>query len=166
MAMPDSILDMRFNQNEEDFVDDEHFLQATYRAGIEVEKKNALKAVKEAMKGSGSALSGKDGKEEFQGVPQDEIDNHKKIPEGCFRCGRNGYRTTDCYAQKTIEGTALPMGKSSAVGSGTEKCKREDEPATTTHAPKQPKTAAVKAEKEVDMRDVPVWIGNSDESDF
>jgi hypothetical protein len=229
MAMPDSILDMRFNQNEEDFVDDEHFLQATYRAGVQVEKKKALKAAKEAMKGSGSTPPGKDGKdgkegkkdsqgsgkgsgdgrdgkdgkkggknetahketgkstsggkskgtgesgnhtvwktikEAFQGVPQDEIDNHKKNPEGCFRCGRNGHRTTDCYAQKTIEGTALPMGKSSAVGSKTEKRKREDEPATTTHAPKQPKTAAVKAEEEVDMRDVPVWMANSDESDF
>jgi hypothetical protein len=72
----------------------------------------------------------------------------------------------DCYAQKTVEGTALPMGKSSAVGSRTEKRKREDEPATTTHALKQPKTAAVKAEEEIDMWDVPVWMENSDESDF
>jgi hypothetical protein len=63
MAMPDSILDMRFNQNEEDFMDDEHFLQATYRAGVQVEKKKALKAAKEAMKGSGSIQTGKDGKE-------------------------------------------------------------------------------------------------------
>jgi hypothetical protein len=63
MAMPDSILDIRFNQNEEDFMDDEHFLQATYRAGIQVEKKNALKAAKETMKGSRSVLMGKDGKE-------------------------------------------------------------------------------------------------------
>jgi len=29
LAMPDSILDMRFNQNPEDLVEDEHFLQAT-----------------------------------------------------------------------------------------------------------------------------------------
>jgi len=41
MAMPDSILDMRFNQNEEDPIDDEDFLQATYRAGIQVEKKKS-----------------------------------------------------------------------------------------------------------------------------
>jgi hypothetical protein len=67
MAMPDSILDMRFNQNEEHFVDDEHFLQATYRAGVQVEKKKALKATKEAMKGSGSAHPGKDGKDGKEG---------------------------------------------------------------------------------------------------
>jgi len=34
LAMPDSILEMRFNQNPEDLEDDEQFLQATYRAGI------------------------------------------------------------------------------------------------------------------------------------
>jgi len=30
MAMPDSILDMRFNQNQDNPVDNEPFLQATY----------------------------------------------------------------------------------------------------------------------------------------
>jgi hypothetical protein len=226
MAMPDSILDMRFNQNEEDFIDDEHFLQATYRAGVQIEKKKALKAAKEAMKtsgfvskdgkdgkegkkdgqgsgkGSGHSRDGKDGKkgknetahketgkstsggkskgtgesgnhtvwktikEAFQGVPQDEIDKHKKNPEGCFRCGRDGHRTTDCYAQKTIEGTVLPTGKTSAVASGTGKRKQEDDPAITAPIQKQQKTAALKTEEGVDMRDLPIWMGSSDKSDF
>jgi hypothetical protein len=147
MAMPDSILDMRFNQNAEDFADDEHFLRATYRAGLQVEKKKALKAAKEAMRNPGPSPKdnkdgkiGKDGqnsgqgsgkadnsrehgktgksetahketgkstsggkfartgesgnktvwktvKEAFQGVPQEEIDIHKKIDGGCYRCG-------------------------------------------------------------------------------
>jgi len=43
LAMHDSILDMRFNQNPEDLVDDEQFLHATYRAGIQVEKKRLLR---------------------------------------------------------------------------------------------------------------------------
>jgi len=55
MAMPDSILDMRFNQNEEDPVDDEGFLQATYRAGVQVEKKKALKQAKETMRSAAPA---------------------------------------------------------------------------------------------------------------
>lgn len=29
LVMPDSILDIKFNQNPEDIADDEHFLQAT-----------------------------------------------------------------------------------------------------------------------------------------
>jgi len=52
LAMPDSILDMRFNQNPEDLVEDEQFLQATYRASIQVEKKKALKGARELVKGT------------------------------------------------------------------------------------------------------------------
>jgi hypothetical protein len=62
MAMPDSILDMRFNQNEEDFVDDEHFLRATYKAGLQVEKKKSLKAAKEALRSGGHPKEDKDTK--------------------------------------------------------------------------------------------------------
>ena len=60
MAMPDSILDMRFNQNPEDFLDNEPFLQATYRAGLQVEKKKALKQAKEVMRGTGGGPTPKD----------------------------------------------------------------------------------------------------------
>jgi len=67
MAMPDSILDMRFNQNEEDPVDDEGFLQATYRAGVQVEKKKALKQAKEAMRSS---------------APTPKSDGRKDVPKG------------------------------------------------------------------------------------
>jgi len=52
LAMPDSILDMRFNQNPKDLVEDEQFLHATYRAGIQVEKKKALKGARELVKGT------------------------------------------------------------------------------------------------------------------
>ena len=64
MAMPDSILDMRFNQNEEDPIDDEDFLQATYRAGIQVEKKKALKAAKEAMRAGPAPAKGETKKDD------------------------------------------------------------------------------------------------------
>ena len=52
LAMPDSILDIRFNQSPEDLMEDEQFLQATYRAGIQVEKKKALKGARELVKGT------------------------------------------------------------------------------------------------------------------
>jgi len=56
--MPDSLLDMRFNQNPEDLADDEHFLQAIQCAGLHVEKKKALKNAKEAMRSQTSGGSG------------------------------------------------------------------------------------------------------------
>jgi len=52
LAMPDSILEMRFNQNPEDLMEDEQFLHATYRAGIQLEKKKALKGASELVKGT------------------------------------------------------------------------------------------------------------------
>ena len=67
MAMPNSILDMRFNQNPDDLIDDEPFLQAMYRASVQVEKKKALKSAKEAMRtatGHPPRDGRKDGKKE------------------------------------------------------------------------------------------------------
>jgi hypothetical protein len=105
-------------------------------------------------------------KEAFQGVSQNEIDNHKKIDGGCYRCGRPGHRTTDCYAQQTIEGTTLPVGKASAVVGGTMKRKNDETPAEAPPASKQAKIAAA-ATYDDEIREAPIWIQNeSDESDF
>jgi len=48
--MTDAILDMRFSQNEGEFIDDDDFLHATYRAGIQVEKRKALRATRELVR--------------------------------------------------------------------------------------------------------------------
>ena len=57
LAMPDSILDMRFAHYLGEFTDDEGFLQATYQAGIQVEKKKALKQAKEQIRGQTGGTS-------------------------------------------------------------------------------------------------------------
>ena len=62
-AMSDSILDMRFAYYIEEFLDDEHFLTATYNAGLQMERRKALKAAHEAQPGSGTGRrDGLDGK--------------------------------------------------------------------------------------------------------
>jgi hypothetical protein len=226
MAMPDSILDMRFNQNEEDFVDDEHFLRATYKAGLQVEKKKALKAAKEAIrsgghpkedkdtkggqgtgKGSGKDRRAQEGKTEtthkepkgatsggkaakpgngkksvwgstkeaLKGVAQEEIDAHKKgNKEGCYRCGQKGHFTTDCYAKATLKGTPLPAAPSAGITASACQGKRKradtdidvDPPIKQeVPEPKQTTTSAARTE-DLDMKDLPVWAEESDESDF
>jgi len=58
LAIHNAVLDMRFANYLEYFVDDEGFLQATYQAGLQVEKKKALKQGREQSKStvpSGSA---------------------------------------------------------------------------------------------------------------
>jgi len=63
LAMPDSILDICFAHYMEEFVDDEHFLMATYNAGLHVEWRKALKAARKAQPGSGTGRKdGPDGK--------------------------------------------------------------------------------------------------------
>jgi len=50
LAIPDALLGMRFAHYLEDFADDEGFLQATHQAGLQVEKKKALKQGREQMR--------------------------------------------------------------------------------------------------------------------
>jgi len=143
--MPDAVLDMQFAHYLEDFADDEGFLQATHQAGLQVEKKKALKTAKEAMRaGPAPTKEGrkddrhKDGqgkrppKQEetreprrnevrspkkdwgstgaaLKGVPQNEVDIHKKDRDNCWRCGRPGHRTYDCFSFQSVQGTALPL---------------------------------------------------------
>lgn len=51
-AMPDNIVDMRFTHSMEEFVDDEHFLTATYSAGLHVERRKALKVARDGAMGT------------------------------------------------------------------------------------------------------------------
>jgi len=48
--MSDAVVYIRFAHYLEDFVDDEGFLQATHQAGLQVEKKKALKLAREHAK--------------------------------------------------------------------------------------------------------------------
>jgi len=60
LAMPDSVLDMRFAHYLEDFTDEEGFLQATYQAALQVEKKKALRLAREHAKGQPVATGKRD----------------------------------------------------------------------------------------------------------
>ena len=50
LAMPESVMDMRFAHYLEDFADDEGFLQATFQAALQVEKKKVLRLAREQAK--------------------------------------------------------------------------------------------------------------------
>ena len=178
VAMTDAILDMRFSKNEDDLLDDEEFLHATYRAGIQVEKRKALKAARDLVRGAQAPRDDrkKEGKnpestrkepkepreprrdepekgrwygqktswvtkdEALKGVPAAEREEYGKSREDCWRCGRNGHKTYECYAGTTKKGTTLPIApwKVSAVGQG--KRKRDEEETTPA---KHQKVAAV-----------------------
>ena len=200
LAMNDAILDMRFNQNPEDLVDDDQFLHATYRAGIQVEKKKALKGARDLARGTqppkdnrqrdgggknpdktqketkepqrevrpdgteksrwyGQKASWVTKDEALRGVPTAEKEEYGRSREDCWRCGRNGHKTYECYAGTTKKGTALPAApwKVSAVGQGKRKREEEEAPAA-----KQQRIAAVETMNTDAAR--PLW--DDSESDF
>jgi len=154
LAIPDGILDIWFNQNLDDLVDDEQLLHATYRVGVQVEKKKALKQAKEAMRAQSATLA-KEGKKDDQGkgspdntrkdreparengnkeatrtgkrngffgkkgawpnkeaalvgVPARECKEYGKSMEDCWRCGRSGYKTFECFSFNTKNGMVRP----------------------------------------------------------
>lgn len=204
LAMPDSVLDMRFAHYLGEFVDDEGFLEATSQAALQVELKKALKVAKEATRAAPAPATRKDDrdkghrrvedrnprpqegnqgtrKDEFRphgkdswgttgaalkGVPQAEVDVHKKDRDNCWRCGRPGHGTYDCYAGTTTAGTALPKApwKVSAVDTAgpvtAPKRKREEEESSAVQPSKLQKVAAVDATEPTNL------CADSEDSDF
>jgi len=64
LALPEAVIDMCFAHYLGEFADDEGFLQATYQAALQVERKKALKQAKEQMKGQAGTPGGKTEKKE------------------------------------------------------------------------------------------------------
>jgi len=149
--MTDAVLDMRFAHYMGEFADDEGFLEATYQAALQVEKKKALRQAREQGKPAGSTPQTEEKRRDdwkkdprpprredrqearrdggrltkwentaaaLKGVPQQEIDAHKRNQDGCWRCGRTGHKTFECFSFQTVQGTALPAApwKAAAVG--------------------------------------------------
>jgi len=203
LAMTDAILDMRFSQNEGEFTDDDDFLHATYRAGIQVEKRKALRATRELVRATAppkpeaprKTPSSKptnteekpkdhpqrgtprtDRKTQYNqpghwaskdaaltGVPAKEREEYGRSSDDCWRCGRSGHRTYECFTGNTKKGTALPPApwRVSAVAmTAPEKRKQSEEP----DAPpaKQQKVAAADT---MDTDHGKLWE-NSEDSDF
>ena len=91
LAMPDAVLDMRFTHYLEDFAGDEGFLQATHQAGLQVEKKRALKQVREAARPTSKIRSEEKKKEEKKrNPPAEKLDNGSKNPRTGNEFGKPG----------------------------------------------------------------------------
>jgi len=73
---------MLFAHYLEDFVDDEGFLQATHQAGLQVEKKTALKQAWEQTKGtSSSGTNGKNDEQRKEGQDRKNSEGNKRGKE-------------------------------------------------------------------------------------
>ena len=91
------------------------------------------KGKEELQRSEGQPAKTKKGKlwkglrEVFQGVPQDEIDEHKKNAQGCWRCGRDNHNTYQCYARTSKKGTTLLEAPGRQISATTTAPKRKRE---------------------------------------
>jgi len=82
--------------------------------------------------------------------------------ENCWRCGRAGHRTFECFANSTKKGTMLPSAPLKGASSAKQKRTDGDDPETPAAA--KPHLSTVKG-KDSDMREATaVWA--DDESEF
>jgi len=97
----------------------------------------------------------------MRGVPAKEQEEYGQWHDNCWRCGRSGHRTYECFSFSTVKGTTLPtaLWKAATAGQkrGSEDGEVEESPAT-----KQQKVAAVET-METDAV-APLW--EESDSDF
>jgi len=129
LAMPDAVLDMRFAHYLEDFADDEGFLQATHQAGLQVEKKKALKLAREHVKAP-TGTTGKRDEGKKDGQSKKSSDNPRKGKETereprdqSHKNSGNEYRGTGRWASETATFEGVPFSET-REHTGTRGCHR------------------------------------------
>jgi len=93
LAIPDAVLDMRFAHYLEDFADDEGFLQATHQAGLQVEKKKALRMAREVMR-AGPAPAKKEERRKEEGRPTTRTEKQEPRKNNSRAPKTNGWEST------------------------------------------------------------------------
>jgi hypothetical protein len=103
-------------------------------------------------------------KDALAGVNHAEVEEHKAAKAGCWRCGRDGHHSTECYARTTKRGTALPATPGVAAAVGKRPCEEEEEEADVSDIPtaKKRDTSAAVIQCE-EGREVPLWAEDSGE---
>lgn len=112
------------------------------------------------------------GRDALEGVPQAEIDRHKRENADCWRCGKKGHKMHNCYCKQTVAGTPLrDAPRTSKDTVSATKRKRDFVPVMSGALPpnsqKRAKVAAVQDEDKAMTEAPPIWVrDSSEESDF
>ena len=83
LAVSRAIIDMRFASHMDEFMDDEHFLTATYEAGVHVEQRKALEELQSGRKEKeGPNLGNNSGKNQKHQQKNNLCSEHPDAPDG------------------------------------------------------------------------------------
>jgi hypothetical protein len=98
-------------------------------------------------------------KEALQGRSEDMITKHKDTKANCWRCGREGHYTVDCYAKKPENGDDIVK----AALSSARKRKTSDNDTVSSTTVKKAKVGAVVTDAKEETR---IWELESKNEDF
>jgi hypothetical protein len=101
-------------------------------------------------------------KDAVVGVNHAEAEEHKAAKAGCWRCGRDGHHSTECYARTTKHGTALPATPGVTAAVGKRQCEEDEADLSDTPTAKKRDASAAAIQCE-EGREVPLWAGDSEE---
>ena len=123
LAMLESVMDMRFAHYLEDFADDEGFLQATYQAALQVEKKKALRLARQQARAP--APVGKRDEKKKDGRSSDNTQKGKEAEKEPHHKGNKGgeYGGTGRWASEAAAFQGVPDGESREYAA-TQECHR------------------------------------------
>jgi len=127
LVMPDLILNMRFTHYLENFADDEGFLQATYQAALQVEKKKALRLAREHKRAQpGKRENEKMGENRKEVRPLRPAPKETNKEHRAVRTGASEYGGTERWASKAaaFEGVPVTEKREQAAGRGCHQCGR------------------------------------------
>ena len=124
LAMPQAIIDMRFAHHMGEFVDDEHFLTATYEAGLHVEQRKALEELRSGKKEKEGPKPGKDSGKSRKGQGE------KEDPKQAEKAGSGGKARRPEFGQAGHRGTkeealaGVPAREQKEYGASRDGCWR------------------------------------------
>jgi len=125
LAMPRTIIDMRFAHHMGYFVDDEHFLTVIYEAGVHVEQQNALEELQGRKKEAGQKdTPGKDSGKGRKGQGQKEGPMRSEKADSGGKTERSGFGQPGHWKAKEEALTGVRIRERKEYGSSKDNCWR------------------------------------------
>ena len=125
LAMPRAIINMRFAHHMGDFVDDEHFLTATYEVGAHVEQRKALEELRARKKEAGQKdTPGKDSGKGRKGQGEKEGPKRSERTDSGGKTERAGFGQLGYWKTKEEALARVPTKERKEYGSSKDNCWR------------------------------------------
>jgi len=122
LVIPRTIIDMYFAHHMGEFVDDDHFLTATYKAGVHVEQRRALEELRMGKKEKEGPNPGKDSGKSCKGQAEKEGPKQEGKASMGGKAGRPGFGQPGHWGTKKEALAGVPTKERKEYGASQEGC--------------------------------------------